>query len=173
MGIAQGMDIVLDLAERLLTHENVGFALVGRGSELTRLRQSATKRSLTNVHFFDEIEPDEIPDLYSQCHIGVVALDSRHKSHNIPGKFLTYMQNGLPTLAVLNQGNDLADLIRQEQVGEVCDTHQVDVLTASALRLLDQLDSDKAIRSRCRQLFDRHFSAEQAVHQIVAAISPV
>jgi len=44
------------------------------------------------VVFHDEIEPSEIPGLYSQCHAGIVALDPRHKTHNLPGKFLSYMQ---------------------------------------------------------------------------------
>jgi hypothetical protein len=38
-----------------------------------------------------------------------------------PGKFLTYMQSGLPVLANVNAGNDLAQMIRDEQVGQVCE----------------------------------------------------
>ncbi|WP_211160137.1 hypothetical protein [Aromatoleum aromaticum] len=57
--------------------------------------------------------------MYAQCHVGVVALDRRHKTHNIPGKFLTYMQSGLPVLANINPGNDLVDLIDSEQVGRI------------------------------------------------------
>ena len=34
-----------------------------------------------------------------------------HKTHNLPGKFLSYMQSGLPVLASINPGNDLAELI--------------------------------------------------------------
>ena len=45
-----------------------------------------------------------------------MALDPRHKTHNIPGKFLTYMQAGLPVLASINPGNDLMQLIEGEQV---------------------------------------------------------
>jgi glycosyltransferase involved in cell wall biosynthesis len=122
MGVAQGMDILLDLADRLLSRRDVGFLFVGRGSDAARLERVAQSRQLENVVFFDEIDPDEIPDLYAQCHAGIVALDSRHKSHNIPGKFLTYMQSGLPVLANINQGNDLAQIIRDERVGQVCET---------------------------------------------------
>jgi hypothetical protein len=50
----------------------------------------------------------------------MLALDPRHKSHNIPGKFLTYMQAGLPVLARINPRNDLEKLIQSEGVGRVC-----------------------------------------------------
>ena len=106
MGIAQGMDVLLDLAEKLRSRKDVGFLFVGRGSDAARLQSIAAQKQLDNVVFFDEIDPDGIPDLYAQCHAGIVALDSRHKSHNIPGKFLTYMQNGMPVLACVNSGND-------------------------------------------------------------------
>lgn len=173
MGVAQGMDILLDLAACLQSRNDVGFVFVGRGSDAQRLRNEAQARGLSNVLFFDEIDPDEIPDLYAQCSVGLVALDARHKSHNIPGKFLTYMQSGLPVLASVNAGNDLADLIRTEQVGQVCESHQLHELERLAQSLLAQVDRDADLPGRCKALFDRQFSVGQAVRQIVAALSPV
>ncbi len=172
MGVAQGMDILLDLANQLRSRTDVGFLFVGRGSDSARLRAAAQSSQLDNVVFFDEIDPDEIPDLYAQCHAGIVALDPRHKSHNIPGKFLTYIQSGLPVLANINEGNDLADLIRQEGVGQVCETHQVGVLLRLADRLLDQIETDPDLSARCTALFQREFAVEKTVKQIVAALSP-
>lgn len=96
MGVAQGMDIVLNLADRLQNRSDLGFIFVGRGKDAQRLRDMAEARALTNVLFYDEIDPDEIPGLYAQCHLGIVALDPRHTTHNIPDKFLGYMQSGLP-----------------------------------------------------------------------------
>jgi glycosyltransferase involved in cell wall biosynthesis len=144
---------------------------VGRGSDAARLKASAQQRRLSNVLFFDEIHPDEIPDLYSQCSVGIVALDPRHKSHNIPGKFLTYMQSGLPVLANVNAGNDLAQLIRTERVGQVCESNQVTELLQLTDELLAQIENDGNLPRRCSSLFEREFSVEKAVQQIVAALT--
>lgn len=171
MGVAQGMDILLDLAERLRSRSDVGFLFVGRGSDAARLKAAAQMRQLDNVVFFDEIHPDEIPDLYAQCSAGIVALDPRHKSHNIPGKFLTYMQSGLPVLANVNAGNDLAQLIRDEQVGQVCESHLVDELLQLSDKLLAQIEADTGLSGRCSRLFEREFAVERTVQQIVAALS--
>lgn len=169
MGVAQGMDILLDLAEKLRTRTDVGFLFVGRGSDADRLRSVAQSRQLDNVVFFDEIDPDEIPDLYAQCDAGIVALDPRHKSHNIPGKFLTYMQGGLPVLANINAGNDLAQMIRDERVGQVCESNRLDELLLLAKQLLDQIETDASLPANCKSLFERQFAVEKAVKQIVAA----
>lgn len=169
MGVAQGMDIVLELAEKMQTRTDVGFLFVGRGSEAARLKQNAKAMGLKNTLFFDEIHPDEIPDLYSQCSVGIVALHPKHNSHNIPGKFITYMQSGLPVLANVNTGNDLAQIIRDEGVGEVCESNQVSELHALAEQLCKHQRKHRSENS-CRKLFNRKFSAESAAQQIAAAL---
>lgn len=173
MGIAQGMDILLHLAKRFrLTRPDIGFLFVGRGTHATRLRDSASEQSLDNVIFHDEIDPDEIPDLYAQCHAGIVALDPRHQSHNIPGKFLTYMQSGLPALAVVNEGNDLTNLIRSERVGVACEGHDLDDLYTCSLNLIENIEADPGLPDRCVSLFKKQFSVSQAVSQIVRHFQP-
>lgn len=171
MGVAQGMDVLIDLAERLQERCDVGFLFVGRGSDAKRLAAEAKARGLCNVVFRDEIDPDEIPGLYAQCHVGLVSLDPRHKTHNIPGKFLTYMGSGLPVLARVNAGNDLAGLIRDERVGQVCESTETDDLQTLAEELLKQLGDDEGLSARCRKLFEREFSVAGTVRQIVAALS--
>jgi glycosyltransferase involved in cell wall biosynthesis len=171
MGVAQGMDIVLELAEQLQSRADVGFLLVGRGSDVARLKASAKDRKLDNVLFYDEIHPDEIPDLYAQCSAGIVALDPRHMSHNIPGKFLTYMQSGLPVLANVNAGNDLAQMIRDQQVGQVCENNDPLALQQLAEQLLEQIKLDANLPTRCKALFEKQFAVEAAAKQIVAALT--
>ena len=175
MGVAQGMDILLNLAARLLGRPDIGFVFVGRGSDAQRLREDAKARGLDNVAFYDEIDPTEIPGLYAQCHIGIVALDPRHKTHNIPGKFVSYMQSGLPVLASINPGNDLVEMIEREGVGRVCTDHSVDTLLRLALDLVDEVIAAgarvQAISTRCKALSAKLFSPEAAVKQIVAALA--
>lgn len=170
MGVAQGMDILLDLAERLLKRRDIGFLFVGRGSDAPRLCGEAKARCLDNVVFYDEIDPSEIPSLYAQCHIGIVALDPRHKTHNIPGKFLTYMQSGLPVLASINPGNDLIALIQTEGVGRVCSDHLVSTLQRLALELVDEVNTNQNVSAVCRALSAKLFSPVAVVQQIVTGL---
>lgn len=167
MGVAQGMDILIDLAEKLKNRHDIGFLFVGRGSEAKRLAEESRKRSLDNVEFKDEIHPDEIPALYAQCSVGIVSLDQRHKSHNIPGKFLSYMQSGIPVLANINPGNDLAGLIRSEDVGVVCEDADIQDLERKANILINSVEMDADFQKRCRAVYERMFSPSQAVNQIV------
>ena len=173
MGIAQGMDIIINLAEHMLARNDIGFLLVGRGSEKSRLKKIAFNKNLNNILFYDEISPDQISNLYSQCCAGIVALSFNHKSHNIPGKFLTYMQNGLPCLANINAGNDLAKLIRDENVGQVCETNKLPDLVKMADKVLFQINNDHKIKKRCKSLFKREFDVKKIVKQIINSFNEV
>ena len=171
MGVAQDMDILIDLAEKLQSRNDIGFIFVGRGSEVRRLCQEVKLRRLNNIIFHDEIEPSEVPGLLAYCHVGLVSLALRHKTHNIPGKFMTYMQAGLPVLASINPGNDLADMINNECVGRVCTNGLVDTLHDMAIDLIEEMKSNLTLREQCRALSIKQFSPEVAVQQVISAIS--
>jgi glycosyltransferase involved in cell wall biosynthesis len=170
MGVAQQMDKLLDLAIALRDRDDAGFLFVGRGSEAQRLRDAATTQGLRNTMFHDEIAPDEIPALYRQCHVGMISLDSRHKTHNIPGKFLTYMQAGLPVLASINAGNDLKTLVEDKRVGRVSVEPEGRDLPELATGMIEQEVRDDSMRGRCVDLSENLFSARAAVEQIVRSI---
>jgi hypothetical protein len=84
------------------------------------------------------------------------------------------MQSGLPVLASINPGNDLAGMIEREGVGRVCTDYSVDTLQRLALELVDEVLAagarDQAISARCKALSAKLFSPEAAVKQIGAAL---
>ncbi len=171
IGIAQGMGVLVELAERLRARRDIGFVFVGRGSALDQVKEDVRRRRLENVVIFDEIAPGEIPGLYAQCSVGLLALDPRHRSHNIPGKFLSYMQCGLPVIATVNPGNDIVELIRTERVGVACVDGSPAVLAQQSEQLLEDLRADVAYPARCEDLARRMFSVERAARQITAALA--
>lgn len=171
MGRAQGIDIVVDLADRLKARPDIGFLLVGRGSETARLRDKVAALGLDNVQFFDEIDPVEIAGLYKQCHTGLISLDHRHRTHNIPGKFLSYVHAGLPVLASVNKGNDLIKLINENRVGFASSGNDADELAKLAVRLVDEHKGDVSMSERCLELAGRLFSSEAAVERICKSLS--
>jgi len=173
IGIAQGMDILIDLADVMKTDKSVGFVFVGRGTAVAHIKERAAGMGLSNILFFDEIDPNEIPSLLQQCHAGLIALDPRHRNDNIPGKFLAYMQSGLPVLGNINAGNDLVALVEEHRVGKVISTNSLYDLQAAASDLLVQLESDDGMRARCLDLANLQFSARSAARQVVDALKRV
>jgi glycosyltransferase involved in cell wall biosynthesis len=170
MGVAQDFYLIMSLATIYKERSDIGFVFVGRGSEVARLKAETVQRALSNIVFYDEIDSAEIPALYAQCSIGLVALDPRHKSSNIPGKFLSYMASGLPVLAALNSGNDLEKIISDNLVGASYVGLDACEFQAVADRLIKMLHHDSNMSIRCKNLAKTLFSTENAAKQIVSAL---
>ena len=87
MGKAQGVDALIDLVNRFKAVDDIGFLFVGRGTEVQRIRDNIVEGQLKNILVFDEIDHAELCDLCMQCVGGLVCLDAKHQSHNIPENF--------------------------------------------------------------------------------------
>lgn len=168
MGVAQDVDVFIDLAKKMNARSDVGFFFVGRGSEANKIKILA--ESSDNILFHQEIDSKEIPSLFAQCHFGLVALNKKHKIHNIPGKFLSYISVGLPVLACVNEGNDLIDVIKEYEVGEVDTTHSSEALLEMANRLLVRCEVED-FSSKCMRLSKELFSPSIAVSKISKSLN--
>jgi glycosyltransferase involved in cell wall biosynthesis len=170
MGAAQGMDSLVELAARLAARDDLAFLFVGRGTEVARLKQRVAELALPRVEFRDEVEPWEVPALLAACDVGLIALDPRHTTHNIPGKFLTYLRAGLPVLAHINPGNDLAEVIESEEVGLACTDGSVERLRSLAERIADDAPLRARMAARGRALSEREYSTRAAANKVLAGL---
>lgn len=170
IGVAQDLGVVLDLAHELRQRSDLGFVIVGRGTDAGRLKGLARDGFLNNVAFYDEIDPDEIPGLYQQCTAGLVILDPRHRTHNIPGKFLSYMASGLPVFAIVNENNDLLTLIRDHSVGAGVGHRKIKEIVVKLEDFIDNFVYQEDLYVRCRALSQAMFSAHAAAEQVVAGL---
>jgi len=169
MGLAQGMESIIKLIHLFAQDPGVGFLLVGRGSEVEKLKQEARTQAWAHVLFWDEIEFEYLPQVLAQCHIGIVSLDTRHHSHNIPGKLISYLLSGLPVLAVVNTGNDLQNLIPQYQVGAVWTMDSLQSIEKLAQEVIE-LSAQPGIAQHCQQVGERWFSVQKAAAQVATAL---
>ena len=90
-------------------------------------------------------------------------------THNIPGKFISYMRCGLPVLASINYGNDLNGIIIDNDVGEISKDNTVESLRQATLTLCDKIEQDSEISTRCEMLGKKLFSPQVAAQQILEA----
>ena len=167
LGVAQGgATALLALANNLGSHADVGILVVGRGSAIDTLRAQIASENLHNILVFDEIDAAEMPSLLNQCHAGLVFLDRRHQTHNIPGKFLSYVQSGLPTLAWVNPNNDLIEMIKKYGLGYAYSGYAISKYYASAAQLIEDVKANKKQTARYEQCLEEFFSAQKVAAQI-------
>ena len=170
LGIAQAVDKIIALAEFMREKSDIGFVIVGKGSEAERIKKYSNKLKLENILFFESIPADQILGLYRQCDIGLLTLDYRHKTFNVPGKFVSYMQAGLPILASVNPGSDLVGLINGYKVGKVSVSEKIADMKPLVFELIDLIDNDNDLGKRCVTLAHEHYRANIAIEKITKAL---
>ena len=166
MGLAQDMYKLLRFIKLFENDSRFGFIFIGRGSEFNFINKLISNESYSNLLLFNEISPGQLRRLYSECHIGLIALDHRHKSHNIPGKFLSYIQSGLPVIAFINEGNDLLSLIETNRVGFATSNLDVSSMKKKCLNFMGSIKSNTDMKKRCKKLFTSLYSPEKISKQI-------
>lgn len=167
MGVAQEMGAIFEALQALQDRADWGFVFVGRGSEAAKLKDGVAAGHLDNVLFFDEIPSEDIPALFAQCHAGIVALDPRHTTHNVPGKFIAYLRAGLPVLARVNPGNDLLELIPAAGVGVVVASPKCFDFEFAARKLMDCSASDRALMAQAANaLWRAQYAATACAEQV-------
>jgi glycosyltransferase involved in cell wall biosynthesis len=164
IGVAQDMENILRLAASLSDHERAHFLLVGEGSDVSRMKQIIAAQGLRNIQILPSVGQREYLSMLSEFDVGLVTLDRRLKTHNVPGKILNYLYWSMPVLASINPGNDLFDLLNE---AGFCFTNGNDKSFAVAAR---KLADDAELRGRLgkngRRLLEETFSVGSAAKQI-------
>lgn len=172
IGVAQDMDNILRLAEGMKLHTDAFFLLVGEGSEVERLKAEIAGRRLTNIRILPAVGQQEYLSMLSEFDIGLISLDRRLSTQNVPGKLMGYMQFSKPVLASLNPGNDLQGILDEAGSGFSLINGDDDGLRDAALMLLKDPESRQRMGDNSRRLLEKTFSSAAAAEQILNRLSP-
>jgi len=173
IGLAQGLDVVLDAAALLRDIPNVQFVLVGDGLDTARLRQRAEDEGLGNVRFLGRFPADRMPELYALADVLLVHLrDHPLFRITIPHKVLAYLASGKPILAAVE--GDTADLVLCTHAGLSCPSGDPAAL-AKAVRELAKMSPDarRSMGANGREAACNSYSRHHLVGQVLAMLKDV
>jgi glycosyltransferase involved in cell wall biosynthesis len=171
LGVAQDVDNLIRLAASLIDRPEIHFLFVGDGTEVPRMERLIAARQLQNIHLLPAVGQEEYLAMLSECDVGLLSLDRRLTTHNVPGKLFGYMYWGKPVLASLNPGNDLFTLLGHKCAG-FCLVNGDDAnLTAAALQLASDVELRTQMGRNARSLLETTFSSRAAAEQILEELS--
>lgn len=171
MGVAQDMDNLLRLARGLLPRKDCAVLFVGDGSERHRMEAETKRQGLANVVFHAEVDPLHLHGIARRCYLGLISLDHRLRTHNVPGKLLSYLHAGLPVIASINPGSDLRSIVEDAGAGVVLANGDDRALLEAATALLDDDQRRNRMSVAAFALCCERFSSDTAARHVLAALA--
>ncbi|MCR5079146.1 MAG: glycosyltransferase family 4 protein [Bacilli bacterium] len=129
LGIAQGLETVIEGAALLKEEDNVIFDIIGDGSEFESLRRLGERLNANNVLFHSRVPIGELGDFYAKADMALVTLNaSSYCNMTIPGKIQGYLKNGIPILSMAGSATD--NLVDENLCGVVVPSHDKRIFAA-------------------------------------------
>lgn len=162
IGHAQDTANLMRLARAMMKHERAHFLFVGQGDEVELINQLAKEWALNNFTYLPSVNQDEFKNLLADVDIGLFSLSAHHTAHNFPGKLLGYMVQSIPILGSVNRGNDLLEIVNDNQAGFISINGEDDKLYQDALSLYQDALLRQNVGRNAFTLLEREFSVQAA-----------
>ena len=171
MGMAQGLEAVIDAA-RLLLYEQpeIRFVFIGPGVKVDELKRYALERGAYNVVFLPPQSPLQMPRVFSFADVLLVHLrDDPLFEITIPSKTQDYLRAGKPILMAVR--GDAADLVRQSKAGLICEPENPRSLADAARALFNMSEAERRdMGERGRQFYQSELSMESGIRRMIGLL---
>lgn len=145
MGVKQGLDVVLDAAQRTRSFPDIRYVLVGDGAMRPYLETRARTLALTNVTFLPLLPNDRFLQLLAGADVCLVTQRRTVADVVFPSKILTLLAAGKPVIASVAGGSAVARVVAEAGAGTV-------VASEDAACLADAIDALQRNPSRRREM---------------------
>jgi colanic acid biosynthesis glycosyl transferase WcaI len=157
LGLTHPVEPLLDLATRLRGHDEWRLLIVGSGPRRRALEQRA--RGMENVLLKDPVPGSDLPNVLALATWGCVVLDARAGAASVPSKAYNLLAAGIPLLAMVPPGSEIAALVKTERLG-LCFT--ADGIEAAVAGITSVGPHDHAALSANARRCARRFTPELA-----------
>ena len=162
IGLSQGLENVLEAADRLRSHPDILFVFAGDGAGRAALVAEAKRRNLDNVRFLPSQPRSRLPELLASADIGLVSLKKGVGVQSLPNKTLSLLSCGRPLLASVDESSATAALVRRSGAG-LCVPPEDPVRLAESILALKQAPGRREEMGRNgRRHAERHHSPDRA-----------
>jgi colanic acid biosynthesis glycosyl transferase WcaI len=159
-GYAQGLEVIVDAARRLIGRHDIRFVLVGDGPEKARIRGLA--RDLPNITFLDTVPVSAMPEIFSASRASIVPLRKLDLFKGArPSKILPSL--ACETAVIYAGEGETAELIEGNQCGIAVAPECPEKLADAVVKLANDPALAGRLGKQGRRLVSEQYSWETIV----------
>ncbi|MCI8280679.1 MAG: glycosyltransferase family 4 protein [Lachnospiraceae bacterium] len=126
LGKPQGIEFFIECLRQQEKDLGVYFLIIGDGTEYGKLKEYITREKPEHVTLMKRLPREDYEAMVGACDVGLIFLDHRFTIPNFPSRILSYMQAGLPVLAVTDVHTDVGKVITEGKFGWWCESNSTE-----------------------------------------------
>ena len=137
--------------------------------DISKLNNKSSKEQNLIETFWGYVPETDLSRILEKVDFGLVTLNNKLSTQNIPGKFVTYVQCSVPVICFANKNSSLSHLIKKYDCGLVVDLRESADYNNNIIKLfLNKLESRRTYyKSNSKKLFDENFNVKVVSKQIL------
>lgn len=167
VGTAQSIEMIVEVADKLRSHSDIRFFVVGSGSRENWLAAEIRHRNLENVVLTGRLPAAAMPTIFSAASALLVTLrDEPIFAYTIPSKVQAYLAAGRPILACMN--GEGARVVVDAGAGLACAAGNSAALTEAVLAMAALTTTERArLGENGRRYFSEHYEPQKLMEQLI------
>jgi glycosyltransferase involved in cell wall biosynthesis len=171
-GLSQGLEVVIDAAERLKGRKDILFACVGAGARKAALVAMAREKGLQNVCFLPAVPKERMPGHYAAADLCLVPLLKRDVFlTNIPSKMFEIMACARPI--VLGAEGQALRLLQESGGGIAVPPEDGNALAKAVADLADNPNAAQRYGEAGRKFAEANFSRTDHARDYLEVLAAV
>lgn len=123
LGKPQGISFLIQCLKSQMSNQDAYFLVVGDGTEFGKLEQFFNEQKPENMKLMKRLPKADYDQMVAACDVGMIFLDHRFTIPNFPSRLLSYMQAGIPVLAVTDPNTDIGKVVVDGGFGWWCESN--------------------------------------------------
>lgn len=172
IGRLQGIDNLLETIRILKGEKDICWLFIGEGACLDGMKSFVERNEILNVQFHPNMKRQYAIDFLNAGDIGIVSLLPNMRGTGVPSKTYTYMAAGKSILAIMDEDTEVAQMIKEHQIGWLVNPQEPRKLAELIVYLKNnpQLvrETGKKARTVCEQFYSLDTITEQYINKILS-----
>ncbi len=158
MGTMQDMGTILGAIRELREDDSVFFLFAGHGNKMEKLKRIVAEEKIENVTIYQFLHGQDFKDALAISDCALVTLAKGATGLCAPSKTYSYMMQGIPLLAIMDE----CDIVRDIERGAGRWVRNGEGVALARIIREMQADPDalNAMRRCCRSLYLEHYTTE-------------
>jgi glycosyltransferase involved in cell wall biosynthesis len=131
IGLTQGLERIIDLANHFKKNNILRFVLIGEGASKLKLQEKAKELNLENIIFLSYQQKNELKYSLSAANIHLITMEKGLSGVMVPSKIYGILACGRPFLGLVDQDSEVSTIANDYKCGFIIDPNDTEKIVST------------------------------------------